>query len=46
MRRFLLPTQECMAHKRFPFSWRQIGARAFRDRELEHEFRHVFALPA
>jgi signal transduction histidine kinase/CheY-like chemotaxis protein len=33
-----------MALKRFPFSWRRLGARPFRDRELEHEFRHVFRL--
>ncbi len=31
-----------MGHKRIHFSWRRMGARAFRDRELEHEFRHVF----
>ncbi|MGZ5184921.1 MAG: ATP-binding protein [Caldimonas sp.] len=26
----------------FPFKWRRFGVRAFRDRELEHEFRHAF----
>ena len=26
----------------FPLNWRRFGVRAFRDRELEHEFRHVF----
>ena len=31
-----------MGQKRFKFSWRRFGARAFRDRELEHEFRNVF----
>jgi signal transduction histidine kinase/CheY-like chemotaxis protein len=25
-----------------PLNWRRFGVRAFRDRELEHEFRHVF----
>ena len=27
---------------RFLLNWRRFGVRAFRDRELEHEFRHVF----
>jgi signal transduction histidine kinase/CheY-like chemotaxis protein len=31
-----------MAFKRFSPNWRRLGARPFRDRELEHEFRHVF----
>ena len=26
----------------FPFFWRRLAVRAFRDRELEHEFRRVF----
>src|SRR5664279_5009086 len=31
-----------MPFKRFLPNWRRFGARAFRDRELEHEFRQVF----
>ena len=31
-----------MSLKRFPFTWHGLGVRAFRDRELEHEFRHGF----
>jgi len=31
-----------MGLPRFPLNWRRYGVRAFRDRELEHEFRHVF----
>jgi len=31
-----------MSLKRFPFNWHRLGVRAFRDRELEHEFRHGF----
>ena len=31
-----------MAFKRFFFKWRRYGIHSFRDRELEHEFRHVF----
>src|ERR1035441_6072590 len=31
-----------MAITSFPLIWRRIGVRAFRDRELEHEFRGVF----
>jgi signal transduction histidine kinase/CheY-like chemotaxis protein len=31
-----------MGPKRFLLNWRRFGVRAFRDRELEHEFRHVF----
>ena len=31
-----------MGPTRFLFNWRRFGVRAFRDRELEHEFRHVF----
>jgi len=31
-----------MRPSRFLFNWRRFGVRAFRDRELEHEFRHVF----
>jgi len=31
-----------MPSLRLPFSVRRFGVRSFRDRELEHEFRHVF----
>jgi signal transduction histidine kinase/FixJ family two-component response regulator len=31
-----------MALKRFLSSWRRLGAHTFRNRELEHEFRHGF----
>ena len=31
-----------MGLTRFLLNWRRFGVRAFRDRELEHEFRHVF----
>jgi signal transduction histidine kinase len=31
-----------MPLKRFLLNWRRFGARPFRDRELEHEFRQVF----
>ena len=31
-----------MSLKHFPFNWHRFGVRAFRDRELEHEFRHGF----
>ena len=31
-----------MSLKRIPIKWRQFGVRAFRDRELEHEFRAIF----
>ena len=31
-----------MSPKLFPFNWRRLGVRAFRDRELEHEFRRGF----
>jgi signal transduction histidine kinase/CheY-like chemotaxis protein len=37
-----ITAQECMAFKRFSPNWRRLGARPFRDRELEHEFRQVF----
>ncbi len=35
-------SQACMARNLFPQIWRRFGVRAFRDRELEHEFRLVF----
>jgi signal transduction histidine kinase/FixJ family two-component response regulator len=31
-----------MPRKRFPFNWHRLGVRAFRVRELEHEFRRGF----
>ena len=31
-----------MRLKQFPFKWRRLGARAFRDRDLERDFRHAF----
>ena len=38
----MIGTQGCMFNPRIQQIWRQFRVRAFRDRDLEHEFLHVF----
>ena len=38
----MAPTRNCMGGSLISFAWRRFRVRAFRDRELEHEFRQVF----